>query len=117
MKKRPVRPLTAKKRYFKKSSPLARKLIAYMIDVKGLSIRRAALALHLRCHMDLVRMRKGVSADTSEMKVEIARRKLKANHAHDKTFYGMNGEDANQMVSKQIVKEQIEALLKFVEAC
>jgi hypothetical protein len=108
--------LTAKKRNFKKSSSLARKLIAYQIDVKGLSLRRAARALHLRSHMDLFRMRDGVIADTPEMKAEIARRKLKARAAHDKTFFGMNGEEVIPMVPKQIVREQIESLLKFVEA-
>ena len=116
MATRPVRPLTAKKRSFKKSSPLARKLIAYQVDVKGLSLRRAARALHLRSHMDLVRMREGAISDTPEMKAEIARRKLKARAAHDKTFFGMNGDEVIPMVPKQIVKEQIESLLKFVEA-
>jgi hypothetical protein len=43
-------------------------------------------------------------------------RELKARAAHDKTFFGMNGEDALPMLPKQIVKEQIEALLKFVES-
>ena len=116
MKRRPVRPLAAKKRFFKKSSPLARKLIAYQVEVKGLSLRRAARALHLRSHMDLVRMRDGAISDTPEMKAEIARRKLKAKLAHDKTFFGMNGEEVIPMVPKQIVKEQIEALLKFIES-
>ena len=66
--------------------------------------------------MDLFRMRDGVIADTPEMKAEIARRKLKAKLAHDKTFFGMNGEEVIPMVPKQIVKEQIEALLKFIES-
>jgi len=66
--------------------------------------------------MDLFRIRDGVIADTPEMKAEIARRKLKAKQAYDKTFFGMNGEDVIPMLPKQIVKEQIEALIKFVEA-
>jgi len=116
MTKRRVRPLTAKKRFAKKSSPLARKLIAYQIEVKRLSLRRAARALHLRSHMDLVRMRDGAIPDTPEMKAEIARRKLKAKQAYDKTFFGMNGDDVIPMLPKQIVREQIEVLLKFFES-
>ncbi len=115
MKRQPVRPLTAKKRSLKKSSPLARKLIAYQIEVKGLSLRRAARALHLSNHMDLVRMRDGAISDTPQMKAEIARRKLKAKQAHEKTFFGMNGENVIPMLPKQIVKEQIDSLMKFVE--
>ena len=109
--------LPPKPRKTKKSrlSKHAKHLIAVMLE-RGLSTREAAKRLHLPNHAQLIRMRDGALSDTPAMRAEIARRKLKADLAWQKVFYGMNGEQCVPVVHKSIVLERITELQKFLEA-
>jgi len=93
----------------------AKHLIAAMLE-RGLSTREAAKRLHLPNNAQLIRMRDGALSDTPAMKAEISRRKLKADLAWQKVFYGMNGEQCVPVVHKSIVLQKFCELQKFFEA-